>query len=105
MTSFPVVRLLRRTHWLVRHAASGAAIGCLVLAALLASDAAGLWTLLHASDMPVVATAAIAAQFAAGFAAFAVATACALPPDRRAGRAVVASVRPARVSAGRARKG
>jgi hypothetical protein len=104
MASFPAWRFWQRTHWLVRHAAAGAVIGWLVLLALLVTDAAGLWTLLKASDMTAVAVAAIGAQFAAGFAAFAVATACALPPDRPAGRTVVTAARPARISSGRARR-
>lgn len=104
MATFTAWRQLRRLPWVVRHAAAGAAVGGLVLATLLATDAAGLLSLLRTVDMPAVAIAAIAAQFAAGFAAFAVATGCALPPDRPAGR-TIAAPRPVRVSAGRGRKG
>jgi hypothetical protein len=66
---------------LLAQAGLGAVLGLSVLVGLLLTDAAGLATLVFASDLWVVAVTLLAFQFAAGFATFAVTTALALPPS------------------------
>ena len=65
---------------LVGHAVMGLAVGLAVVAALLATDAMGLLTLLRSSDLGNLALLVLALQFGAGFATFAVVTALALDP-------------------------
>jgi hypothetical protein len=81
---------------LLLQAGLGALLGLAVLSGLLLTDAAGLATLVFASDLRAFALMLLACQFAAGFAAFTVATAIAMPTSSRPrGRADGYLLRPA----------
>ena len=78
-TRTPIFRVDPTIRVLISHALGGAIVGWAVLVGLMATDTAGLRSLLTQADLGYLALAVLTLQFGAGFATFAVVTALAFP--------------------------
>ena len=78
-TRTPIFRVDPTIRVLISHALGGAIVGWAVLVGLMATDTAGLRSLLTQAELGYLALAVLTLQFGAGFATFAVVTALAFP--------------------------